>query len=34
MLLTSIVRLYKDRSKGLKARLGKDRRDLRNYECF
>jgi hypothetical protein len=34
MLLTSIVRLYKDRSKGLKARLGKDKRNPRNYKCF
>jgi hypothetical protein len=34
MLLTSTVRLHKDRSKGPKARSGKDRRDLRNHECF
>jgi hypothetical protein len=34
MLLASTVRLYKDRSEGLKARLGKDGRDLRNHKCF
>jgi hypothetical protein len=34
MLLTFIVYLYKDRSKGLKAKLSKDRRNLRNYKCF
>jgi hypothetical protein len=34
MLLISIVYYYKDGSKGLKARLDKDKRDLRSYKYF